>query len=269
MAAHSSAAAAGGKPEKRSLRDFKKKVATGSRHQSLTVGALSIEALREQHAAESAEQQQHENGLATPDSPNTSSGEKRTRRFVGLKRNSLKHGVGGTSNGNGNGTGTNGSMIGGSASRDDLSPVSSPSPQMRRFASKKNDLIAQKEKELAESAAAGSAGDEPRTRRFAGMRRDTWSGDRYPLRSRAVVFARTHAHTHVSDEIPVCVTGPHSELAAIRRASWTRCRRCRAAFRRWRRRRPRQQRRPRCASLRASSARTTRSFSLLFAKKKK
>lgn len=179
VAAHSSAAAAGGKPEKRSLRDFKKKVATGSRHQSLTVGALSIEALREQHAAESAEQQ-HENGLATPDSPNTSSGEKRTRRFVGLKRNSLKHGVGGTSN-NGNGTGTNGSMIGGSASRDDLSPVSSPSPQMRRFASKKNDLIAQKEKELAESAAAGSAGDEPRTRRFAGMRRDTWSGDRPTL----------------------------------------------------------------------------------------
>jgi len=55
--------------------------------------------------------------------------------------------------------------------------VSSPSAQTRRFATKKNDLIAQKEKEIADSAAAG-AGEEARTRRFAGMRRDTWSGDR-------------------------------------------------------------------------------------------
>lgn len=170
----STAAAGGGRTEKRSLRDFKKKVATGSRHQSLTVGALSIEALREQHAA-SADADDNSAGsvIVAGGGGDSPTGEKRTRKWVGLKRNSLKHGVGGSSS-----SGTSSTT-----SKDDLSPVSSPASNMRRFASKKNELmIAQKEKELADSTAAAAttlaSADEPRTRRFAGMRRETWSGDR-------------------------------------------------------------------------------------------
>jgi len=72
--------------DKKNLRDFKRKVASGSRHQSLTVGALSMEALRES--------KEHE--TKPPDSPSTTpaaeEGGKRTRNFVGRKRNSLQVG---------------------------------------------------------------------------------------------------------------------------------------------------------------------------------
>jgi len=156
--ASTTAMAAGRRTEKPNLRDFKKRVATGSRHQSLTVGALNMESIREQQRD------------ADSDEPNggspTTSGEKRTRRFVGLKRNSLKQGVGG-------------------ASKDDLqiSAGGSPAPQTRKFATKKNELSGSGSGIYSADNIAVTPTEEPRTRRFAEMRRETWSGERPELSS--------------------------------------------------------------------------------------
>jgi len=178
--ASTTAMAAGRRTEKPNLRDFKKRVATGSRHQSLTVGALNMESIREQQRD------------ADSDEPNggspTTSGEKRTRRFVGLKRNSLKQGVGG-------------------ASKDDLqiSAGGSPAPQTRKFATKKNELSGSGSGIYSADNIAVTPTEEPRTRRFAEMRRETWSGERFspfPLS-----ITRAHSHGRLSNRPELSSSG--------------------------------------------------------------